>query len=161
MRKRDSIITSLKAFFSLFHGGLFLDELVDVDFRKELMSNEQFAALLDQEREKHRPDFRKRTLSRCKLLRKKIIVSLSWILSSVAIVAILTCLFFPTKLKGLRVSSILGIVSLICFSLGTLGRLGWEGLSWNGDTVFEQLDHRLFWILYFLGIAMGSLAFVL
>jgi len=43
------------------------------------------------------------------------------------------------------------IASVSLFAWATLGRLGWAGQSWQGDTVVERLDQVLFWASYWLG----------
>ncbi len=47
------------------------------------------------------------------------------------------------------------MLSIVSFSIATLGRLGWSGQSFKGDTVFEQLNNRVLWLLYGLGTALG------
>ena len=34
--------------------------------------------------------------------------------------------------------------SIFCFATATLGRLGWAGQSFKGDTSVEEMDQRLF-----------------
>lgn len=53
------------------------------------------------------------------------------------------------------------ILSILSFSWATLGRLGWEGQSFKGDTVFEDLDELIFKSLYWLGTFFGVLAVAL
>lgn len=53
---------------------------------------------------------------------------------------------------------VLAVGSLFCFATATLGRLGWGGQSIKGDTSVEQLDQRLFHVLYWIGMCWGALA---
>jgi len=53
---------------------------------------------------------------------------------------------------------VLAVGSLFCFAVATLGRLGWGGQSWGGNTSVERLDHRVFHVLYWIGMCWGTLA---
>jgi hypothetical protein len=53
---------------------------------------------------------------------------------------------------------VLAIGSVFCFATATLGRLGWGGQSYKGDTSAEHLDQRIFRVLYWIGMCWGTLA---
>ena len=102
----------------------------------------------------------KLTLERAKLLRKKLLCSFLWMLLftvlSLAIISLIKR-SFPANLNA---NTLLGILSLICYSVGTIGKLGWKGQSFKGDTIYERLDNVFLWILYGLGTFFGTSAFI-
>ena len=54
--------------------------------------------------------------------------------------------------------AVYGAVSLCAFTLGTVGRLGFHDITWDGSSLHERLDFRLFLIFYFIGLAAGIAA---
>lgn len=54
--------------------------------------------------------------------------------------------------------TVFAVGSLFLFASATLGRLGWAGQSWKGDTSVERLDQRIFHALYWIGMLWGTLA---
>jgi len=50
------------------------------------------------------------------------------------------------------------VSSVLCFAWATLGRLGWAGQTWKGDSSVEQLDIAIFHILYWLGMYLATAA---
>jgi len=54
--------------------------------------------------------------------------------------------------------AVFAVGSLFLFASATLGRLGWAGQSWKGDTCVERLDQRIFHVLYWIGMLWGTLA---
>ena len=162
MRSKDRPFTQIKAFLSLFWVTIFIDDLVEVDFQKELSSNKGLASSQDLQKDKFRQDLRQTAIERAKFLRKRLVSSLLWILSACCIAFLIMSLLSVgvCAYSALTWSNIFAIFSIISFSWATLGRLGWEGQSWKGDTVFEQLDYSIFWILYWLGTLFGILVFL-
>lgn len=51
-----------------------------------------------------------------------------------------------------------GALSIFLFAWGTLGRLGFNERSWDGNTKIEKIDQVIFWIQYFLGTIFGVLS---
>lgn len=150
----------LKALLFLLTGRLFLEELTRVDFQKELISNKQLAAAEGVTQEKARLDIRKGTISRGGILRTKLIKSFGWIFSACFIAIFLIILSSKVDACGLfTVKNLLGLFSIFSFAWATLGRLGWAGQSWRGDTIIERLDDLIFWILYWTGTFFGVLTF--
>ena|SRR2546422_1452415 len=97
---------------------------------------------------------RKLVSERLRLLRGRLAVSFFSMTSAVASAAIL-----PRWGIGIPTSSaVLAIGSLFCFAWATLGRLGWAGQSFKGTTVIERLDQKLFHVLYWIGMYLGTLA---
>lgn len=160
MRRKDTIIISLQALLCLFNKNCFIDNLIEQDYQKEMTSNTQLACSEEQVKVKFRLSLKESTLSRMLLLRKKLIYSFLWVVGGLFAGLIFTNGVSIVKICVLKLPNILGIISIIFFSIGTLARLGWEGQSWKGDTVFEQLDSRLFWLFYFLGVAFGTSSFL-
>ena len=97
------------------------------------------------------------TVHRRDLLRRKTIASFLWILSGVVLGVCLPVLLWKTTAVPSGYS-LLAIVSVVCFSWATLGRLGWAGQSYKGQTVFEELDTGIFWVLYWFGTLLGTAA---
>jgi len=169
MRKKDNILTSIKALISIIINlRLFNNQLTKIDFEKELNSNRQLASSSEEEKQKFFKRLKKQTMNRGKLLRKKLLLSILWIILGLFISLIIKLLtifdisiFLNQLLHKIPVNIYLGIASVIIFSIATLGRLGWEGQSWKNDTVYEQLDNRIFWILYLCGTILGCLAILL
>jgi len=165
MRNKDKIVTSIKAFISLINVNLFNEDLTSIDFEKEINSNKQLASSSSEKKE----DFLKRlkgiNMERGRLLRKKLCHSFFWIFLGL-LIGFLFKLFFNISnldqftffFKNINPNNYFGISSIVLFSVATLGRLGWEGQSNAGDTVYEQLDKRIFWILYLIGTILGSLS---
>lgn len=163
MRRKDSISTQIKAFISLFWIAPFLNELVEVDFQKELSENKQLASSQDKQKDEVRRGLYSSTIERANLLRKRLAISLLWILSAccVAFMIIILSNRNICVASFLTRTHILALFSVILFSWATLGRLGWDGQTMAGDTVFEQLDQSIFWLLYWLGTLFGALVFLL
>jgi hypothetical protein len=153
----------MKALIGLFGITLFLDDLVEVDFQKELSLNKHLASAQNPQKEEVRRIIHDNTIRGAKLLRKRLITSLLWILSACCIAFFVMLLRIKSFCIGSLPthSSILAFFSIISFSWATLGRLGWEGQTMAGDTVFEQLDYFIFWCLYWLGTLFGTLAFLI
>ncbi len=149
------IIIFLKTFLFLLNENLFLDDLVSIDYSKELNSNLQLRKASEQEKNECRASFRKGALESRDLLCRKLWISFLWILS--AIILGMTILFLKQGIYA-GFNEGIGVLSLFCFSWATLGRLGWGGQTCAGDTVFERLDSDFFWILYFLGTLFGSIS---
>ena len=61
-------------------------------------------------------------------------------------------------LKDLAQQSTYAAGSILAFAWATLGRLGWKDGSIKGETIFEELDHTIFWVLYWIGTFLGVAA---
>src|SRR4029077_4499295 len=64
--------------------------------------------------------------------------------------------FIPAPTK--QCQALLGVASVFSFAWATLGRLGWTGQSYGGNSVIERLDDRIFKFLYSLAMFVGTLA---
>jgi len=143
---------SLKSFLCLLCDKLFVDDLVQIDYLKELASNQGMRNADD----KHKSEFLLRlrgdTLERRRLLLRKLGLSFLWIF-----LACLSGLVVLRLMPGMSIgiNKGFGVLSLLSFSWATLGRLGWEGQTIGGGTVFEKLDSDIFWFLYFMGTMFG------
>ena len=161
MRSRNSVFTSFKAFLCLFFfKSLWMEQLAEIDFQNELMSNKQLKESDSQAKEDMRGRIVQLTVKRARLLRKRLLLSFIWIISWAALSILLLWLLPWGRSRDVHASMVFGVCSLICFSVATLGRLGWEGQSFKGDTIFEQLDNRIFWLLYGFGAGLGTAAFM-
>lgn len=91
------------------------------------------------------------------LLMSRMLKALLCIGSAVLAAIVSEWLLLPSCSEGKKA---LSIASLCLFAYATLGRLGWVGQSWKGDTVVERLDQLLFWAFYWLGTFCGVLAII-
>lgn len=154
------MVIHLKTLLFLLTGCLFLEELTGVDFQKELISNKQLAAVENSAKEKMRLDIRERTIRRAEVLRRKLFNSFIWVFSACCLAILFIILSSKVQICGLlTLKNLFGLFSIISFAWATLGRLGWAGQSWSGDTVIERLDDLIFWTLYWTGTFFGVLAF--
>lgn len=127
---------------------------VSSDFQWLLRKQPEIAQLSGEALVVHKSSTRNTTESRLQALRSKTLVSLAWVGSAAA----LGLLFFvlPAVPSGrLSQPQWLAITSVVAFSWATLGRLGWENQSNKGETIYEELDASIFWILYWLGAICG------
>lgn len=99
---------------------------------------------------------------------KKLLFSFLWIFLGLFFSLLIRLLIFEKVQNAIHVlfaslsmNNYLGIASITLFSVATLGRLGWKGQTWDGESPVEKLDRCIFWIFYLLGTIFGSLAFLL
>ncbi|PUB75940.1 MAG: hypothetical protein DBO99_15860 [gamma proteobacterium symbiont of Ctena orbiculata] len=128
-------------------------QLSDMDHLHELDSNQQLRASSIERKAKHKKESLLSVGNRIKTLRSHIAVSLLW-LSTATLIAIIT----EDIAGAVADSSFLGIWSALAFGVATLGRLGWSGQSFSGDTIVERLDRGLFWFLYWAGMFVATWA---
>jgi len=76
-------------------------------------------------------------------------------MASAVVVGVAFRAFYPGPMLS---RSVFAVGSLFLFASATLGRLGWVAQSWKGDTSVERLDHRIFHVLYWIGMLWGTLA---
>ena len=161
MRLKTPTRIYFKAFFSLLFG-LFFEDCVSCDFEKELAGNEQLRSASPKNKEKMKPHCSQLTKTRLHLLRKKLIRSFCLIFSAIIIGVLCVGLYDKCILKNMFVlNQLFVILSILSFSWATVGRLGWEGQSFKGDTVFEELDELIFTSLYCLVTFFGVFAVAL
>jgi len=53
---------------------------------------------------------------------------------------------------------IYSIITICAFTIGTIGRIGWDPQTWKGKSKPEILDARIFLTLYFIGVISGVAA---
>ena len=161
IRIKDGICTSFKAFINMLFKNAFLNKLVEIDFQKELISNKELASSEDESAKLTiRNNIRKNTIDRAKLLRKRLYLSFLIIVSACIFAFIIRLILQNVLQDSKNHQKIFGLISIMSFSIATLGRLGWAGQSIKGDTVIEQLDDRIFKILYWIGSFCGTFAFI-
>jgi hypothetical protein len=162
MRLRTPVKIYLKAIVSLLFFSIFVKDCAFCDFQKELESNKQLKGTSQEAKEKIKAGIKEGTLNRLRLLRKRLLGSFSIIFSAVIVGLLCISVLSKSPLKDmLTPCHIFALLSMICFSWATLGRLGWQGQSIKGDTVFEDLDELIFRSLYWLGALFGVLAVAL
>jgi hypothetical protein len=110
------------------------------------------------ERERRRAESNQNTATYRRTLQRKTAYSLLWVAAAAA--AAYWLVVMPTLPLGARPTTqqIYAAASVLFFSWGTLGRLGWNQGSFGGVTVFEGLDTIIFWLLYGLGTFFGVAA---
>lgn len=131
-----------------------LENAAKSDFAWLLRTQAGLASLPPPELAVKEAECRATTHARLIHLRSKTFVSLAW----VAFAALFAAIAFVHPIagtRGLNRQQIFTIASIMCFSWGTLGRLGWTERSYKGVTVFEELDTVIFWVLYWLGTLFG------
>lgn len=153
MRRNNPVVICVQALICLFiNKNCFIDSLVKYEEQASSIENDKLGCHFN---------LKESTINRMLLLRKKLTFSFLWVLGGVVVALIFTKSLSIANLSAIKISNILGIFSIMFFSIGTLARLGWEGQSWRGDTIFERLDKYFFWVFYFLGTVLGSASFLL
>lgn len=138
--------------------GLF-NMVAESDFSWLLRSQSGLAVLQGSELATHRADCRVTTKKRQLSLRKKTVASLAWVLSASALGTWLFVL--PTAPHGkITAQQWFAAASVVAFAWATLGRLGWADQSFKRETIYEELDSFIFWVLYWVGTisGMGAMA---
>ena len=128
--------------------------LAETDCENSLKTNEHLREQGPERKEEHRRHAIMLTKDRLKLLRSKLAISFLS-MASACCTAVITSeigLGIPTSV------SVLAISSTFCFAWATLGRLGWAGQSFSGNTSVEILDRKLFHILYWVGMYLAVVA---
>lgn len=168
MRKKDSILISIKAFISTITCIKFFNKtLARMDFQKALISNKALASSSKQNQEEYLEKLEGDTMKRGRAYRKKLLSSFLWILSGLCISILIKIIITTVNnniildFSKIELNLVFWIISILLFSIATLGRLGWENQSWKENTVYEQLDNRLFRLFYLFGTILGSLALIL
>ena len=82
----------LKSFLCLLNESLFLEDLVHIDYRKELDSNMQLREATEQRKNEYLESLRNSTLERRRLLCRKLWISFLWILSAIFLSTIILLL---------------------------------------------------------------------
>ena len=145
------------AFLSLFGCSSCLARAAASDFEWLLRKQPELSTLEPAQLAAREAETRASTIQRRDDLRFKTVHSFLWVLSGAALgMYFITLLLAPETDPPAR--SVLAIASMICFSWATLGRLGWAGQSFKGETIFEELDTGIFWALYWLGACLGTAA---
>ena len=137
------------------HAKWFLNDLVQIDYLKELASNQGMRDASDQHKNEFMLKLRADTLERRRLLCQKQAQSFLWIFLA-CLAGLVVLGLMPGMSIGINKG--FGVLSLFSFSWATLGRLGWEGQTIDGGTVFEKLDSDIFWFLYFIGTLFGVIS---
>lgn len=160
MRSKNGFATQCKALWYLLFPNHFIDQLVEIDYRKELSTNRQLASAPDETKQSFKASLLSSSVDRAKLLRKRLCISFVWVVSACVIPFGAFAISKNCQFAILKTPSVLAISSVVVFAWATLGRLGWEGQTSVGDTVFEQLDKNLFWLQYWIGTLLATLSFL-
>jgi hypothetical protein len=131
-----------------------LEALADADHELELSRNEQLARTPPDTQQEHRDRALSNISKRLQILRRNLGQSFL-IMASAVVVGLAFRLAAGAHLPSPRFT---GAGSLFLFAWATLGRLGWAGQSYKGNSIIERLDERLFRVLYWLGTFLGTIA---
>lgn len=145
-----SLSAYISATLSLLGVPTFFSKAAKSDFKCLLRMQEGLDSLPEDELAIRETKARKNTEGYRGRLRRKTFISLAWVLSAVIIAGYL---FVP--IQSITQQQVFAILSIISFSWGTLGRLGWNERSYGGSTIFEELDAAIFWALYWIGAFSG------
>ena len=151
-----SVSAFLHAFLAMVGITSVVGTATESDFEWMLNRQPGLKTLPAQELDRRREECRASTIHRLTLLRRKTLASASFVLAA----SVIGVLFSSVVAARVTFSSpnILAVTSIICFAWATLGRLGWEGQSYGGKTIFEELDRQIFWGLYGAGTLLGTMA---
>ena len=128
------------------------------DFDYLLLSLYGNAVPAEQELQRRRQESRSNTTTYRKTLQRKTAYSLLWVLAAAAMAHWLVVAPSLPAATHPATQQLYAATSVVAFSWGTLGRLGWNQGSYGGVTVFEELDTIIFWLLYGLGTFFGVAA---
>lgn len=159
MKTLNYIINLILSFINIIIPKLFIDHLAEIDFHNELLTNKELASSSESTKQKSKKSIREHTKTRSSLLRKKLLSSLILSLTAIGL-AIIIIKYISENEFSIKSLNIYAIISISSFSIATLGKIGWEGQSYGGNTVFEKLDKFLLWFLYFIGILFGTLSII-
>ena len=143
------------SFACLLNPRWFLNYLVEIDFRKDMEGNDYFKNLSPDKKEERLDGLKRGTIERRGQLLKRLKKSSLCILGGIASALLAVGLIHHCASFTLTGKLFMAIASLSCYAFATLARLDWEGRTWGGTTVFEQLDDNIFGIMYFLGTFFG------
>ena len=124
------------------------------DFEQSLMNNKQLQEASSERQQAHQADALANLKRRVSLLRRALGISFLSMASAVAVGLVV----WKLKLGIPTPAPFLAIASAFFFAWATLGRLGWNGQSWKGETSIEQLDQRLLHFFYWLGMYFATVA---
>ena len=155
MNRKRHLEVLFKSFMCLLNKNWFLEDLVEIDYQRGLVLNKPLQEASEQRKNEHKDSLRKGTLERRIMLCRTLSLSFLWILLATVIAVV-----FALRNSVYIGDKFGGVISIFSFSWATLGRLGWQGQTIKGETVFEKLDLALFWFLYFMGTLLGVLSII-
>ncbi len=130
------------------------EPLAQADYALELLRNTQLRDATVAEKERVLSALRSSTIDRLRRLRRAVVLSAV----SMASAVLVAYLFHVTNVAPMLPRPVLAIGSIFCFATATLSRLGWKGQTIKGDTSVEELNQRVFHVLYWIGMCWGTLA---
>jgi len=151
VQRRPSLFTRLLA---LAAPETFSEPLVQADYALELTRTAHVVQTSVESTETTLAALRLSTVQRLRRLRHALLVSSMSMASAVAV-----AYFFRTSgIAPMLPRPVLAVGSLFSFATATLARLGWGGQRIKEITSVEQVDQRLFHVLYWIGMCWGALA---
>ena len=144
-----------KAYCCLFYDKCFLEDLVQGDLDEELGSNQSLRESSHGKIQEAKIRLKEATMSKRNLLLKKMLLSFIWIFAAIVFASFVSCIIGKNYYSF---GKIVTVLSVFCFSWATLARLGWEGQTIGGNSVFEKVDENIFWMLYFAGTLLAVIS---
>jgi hypothetical protein len=141
---------------SLFWPWVSVRPFVDDDYDQELKINTAIAKKPKSEIDKLRQEYEPVVEGRLQTFRRGVWGSF-WFLVTAVIAAMILAAFWHAA-PGVKV--LLGDASIFVFAWSTLARIGRGATSFGGNTILERIDLRVFWILYWVGTLLGTLALI-
>jgi hypothetical protein len=136
-----------------------VETLTERDWQASLRQNQQLRESTEEVQSRHRAELRVTTAKRLGLLRQTLLSSLILLLS-----ALIAAVLWSAAVRSLGLGfwrsagRDLSVASIASFVWGSLGRMGWRGQTWKGDTSVERADDLFFRLLYWAGTFLGVLA---
>lgn len=132
----------------------FSEPLVQADHAVSLSRNVPLQQSPPGQQLEHLNATRQATVDRLVRLRGALLKSFALMASAIAVGFAFRAFYTGPMLPR----GVFTVGSLFCFASATLGRLGWGGQTFKGDTSVERLDQRIFHVLYWIAMCWGTLA---
>ena len=145
----------LKALAGFIVPSAFAGALADADYRLELSRNKELRGARTDDQEALQR-MAHSVHERLRLLRRRMLQGAICVVSAVVVALAVSGFVSPTCLRS--PAKLFTLISVFLFAWATLGRLGWAGQSYKGDTLVERLDQTLFWSSYWLATFFAVLA---
>lgn len=155
MRIKEWGLTALGV-FSLFWPWVTVQPFVNDDYDAELKTNPQLAAK-PKDVEKRKLEYAPEVKERLRTFRRGVWGSFWFLVTAIVAATLLAAFCFdPSPMEKVW----LGGASIFVFAWSTLARLSRKATSMGGNTALERTDLRVFWVFYWVGTLLGTLALI-
>jgi hypothetical protein len=153
------LIILLQSLLAVIWPRAFTRSLAEDDLRLEVQTNRQLAEAPPESRREFLVKGEHGIIERATLLRRKLASAFALLVGAVVLGLLVRWVISPVIVSTWKTAvRDLSMVSLFLFAWATLGRMGWGGQSYVGNTVMERADDFILRALYALGIFFGVLA---